>query len=263
MNRRKMIWLTGILTVWAVCLPARGNFIVMEPNSYMKSGQGENWQIYYDGQCSQWTVPSDYKVKGKMTCGTITTWYNGKKVFDTGDTYPFDDSLPVLETMDVRGRARVTPDDKPPAGWYNETKVCITWYDWLGSYSGLEVPGAPSACTTPPPLPTDVVCTANSMTIDHGQVSPSTFNGSEKSGTGSVKCINGDASVKLYFSSPTISFSNGGKSSLTFSNGSISEIVSSKENVSTSFTIKSKLSSSGPVKTGDFSGSTTIIADIQ
>ncbi|MED7793081.1 hypothetical protein TB147_17360 [Klebsiella aerogenes] len=150
--------------------------------------------------------------------------------------------------------------------WYLYTRVCastviVSGDNWNSYRSVTKI--ITETCGTPPPPDNAVICTATSFTIDHGDVGPSTFNGNEKSGTGNITCTGGDASVKLYFSSPVINFSNGGKSNLTFSNGSSSVIINAAKNVTTPFTVKSRLSSSGVVKTGAFSGSSTIITDIQ
>lgn len=262
--------LIGTLLLF-ITLPALSNSIV--PVGDFHDGGADTHQQGHDYTltCTGFTIPENSNNKGQIgCCATVTPAVYGNQFpqcnFVTSQTSvgrKFDTSTGTVGFWS-------SPDENDPNFYYLDQKVCAKWMTstssqpTMGSWYELTGSGVPSSsCITPPPPPGAVVCTAQSFTIDHQDVSPSSFNGSEASGVGTVKCTGGSASVKLYFSSPTISFSNGGKSSLTFSNGSTSEIVNATENVSTSFTVKSHLSSSGAVKTGAFSGSTTIITDIQ
>ncbi len=151
--------------------------------------------------------------------------------------------------------------------WYANLQICASTILVDSDKSGLVSTSSydilSESCSLPPPPPDAVVCTATSFTINYGNIGPAAFNGNTKSGTGSISCTGGSASVKISFSSPTISLSNGGKANLTFSNGSTSSTISVAENATSSFTVNSRLSSSSTVKTGAFSGSTTIITDLQ
>lgn len=243
-----------------------------------KTSSGDGWATNVTYSCSAGTIhpPNDDNLSNSQctvwthSSDPANTW-NGQSDWVSGNAggaercgqvyYGVDGTTVQASGCSGSSSATVSYGTQDP-DWYAFTQVCVGYLpssDGNHDFSHAEY----KACSSIHPPADAVVCTASSFTIDHGQVSPSSFNGSEKSGTGSVKCTGGDASVRLYFSSSSINFSNGGKSSLTFSNGSTSEIVTAKENVTTSFTVRSKLSSSGAVKTGAFSGSTSIITDIQ
>ncbi len=219
---------------------------------------------------TQSTVPTQNTIDCALQTfypdGTSTGYgldgYNGEDptYIDVGDVVPERSGTMNAFLTPNHGGKPLDPD------WYNSTRMCALWvqYDWANSPGQIRpVPGLSEVCVNPTPPDDAVVCTATSMTIDHGQIGPAAFNGSTKSGTGSVKCTNGDATVKIYLSSNTINFSNGGKSTLSFSGGGSSTIISAKENATETFTVTSKLSASGAVKVGDFSGSTSLITDIQ
>ena len=236
-----------------------------------------SWTNNTGGERSLWCIIEVfYKGTGDITRGKDlsgkTYADGGVDAFDIRNSVPNGESVPVNISFTGYGVVSSAGADVMDPDWYASTQICavtvVSTYKYASGTGTAKVPyntmtELSRACDSVPPPDNAVVCTASSFTIDHGQISPATFNGNEKSGTGTVKCTGGSASVKLYFSSSTISFSNGGKSGLTFSNGSTSEIVNATENVSTSFTVKSHLSSPGAVKTGDFSGSTTIITDMQ
>ena len=118
-----------------------------------------------------------------------------------------------------------------------------------------------SACMHPTPPDWVTSCSVSSITINHGSLTVGEFPGASASSSGQVNCT-GDATVTLTVTPSTITFSNGGKSTLSFSSGSSTSMSVSK-NVPTSYTVTSRLSSNGPVKTGDFVGSATIIATVQ
>lgn len=282
MNKLKN-YFRALLVCFISFLPIQSfaNSVVVSDTYWTTSSADQSWGHYgthVTNTCSSFTLTQDQidQIRGyDLECTDNVYFPDGSSAIQSQNgnscDYAHYSALPsagaTIPTFTCNGLSSVTKTgsktDLDP-DWYNTVRICAIWARVDAGGHGYKISGtAPEACSHPPPPPDAVVCTASSFTIDHGDLSPATFNGNEKSGTGSVKCTNGNATVKLYFSSPTISFSNGGKSSLTFSNGSTSEIVNASENVSTSFTVKSHLSSSGAVKTGSFSGSTTIITDIQ
>lgn len=164
----------------------------------------------------------------------------------------------------------ITSNSNPPdPDWYNSIRICaatVSGNSDAGIQDYKNNIALTENCTHPhPPIDATVCKIDNSITIDYGAVTPAAFNGSKKSGAGSVTCIRNDASVKLYFAEPTINLSNGGKATLSFSDGNdVDNItVDAKENVPVPFTVYSTLSSSQDVAMGDFEGSTTLISDIQ
>ncbi len=270
-----------MLSAWAP-LPGYSNSVQF--TSPVKWWQNQSSGYYYVNAtitCSGFTMTQAQHDQlygyGNLGCGAQTTMENGQKIISSvtgtscqvthgndeiivGKAYPtFTCNIEQLHITPSGSKTELDPD------WYAHTKICALWVRTNGDGTSTPLTGSStsSGCVNPPPPDDAVVCTANSMTIDHGQVGPSSFNGSSKSGTGSVKCTGGDATVKVYLSSGTINFSNGGKSTLTFSGGGTSTMLSVKENTTSTFTVTSTLSASGTIKIGDFSGSTSLITDIQ
>ncbi|MEZ2604127.1 MrpH family fimbial adhesin [Kluyvera intermedia] len=165
-------------------------------------------------------------------------------------------------------RIPVALKDETDPDWYNNVRLCAATMEGnnsagIANYSSDTI--LVEGCK-PSPIPIDTIyCSTPSITIDYGIIRPSFFNGNKKSVNSYVSCVYGDASVKLYFSSPEINFNNGGKANLSFDEGGgVTEtVIEGKENDKTSFTIYSKLLASKPVEMGDFSGSTTLIIDLQ
>lgn len=117
----------------------------------------------------------------------------------------------------------------------------------------------------PPPNPVPVnpvSCTATSVSIDHKNITPQEFNGSIASGKTTVSCSGGDGTVKLSFSTSSINLSNGGKSNLHFNNatGETTTTFTFSEDSSKTIDIYSVLS--GSVSPGSFSGSTSLIMNV-
>jgi hypothetical protein len=117
--------------------------------------------------------------------------------------------------------------------------------------------------TPPNPTPVNPVsCSATSVSIDHKNITPQEFNGSIASGKTTVSCSGGDGTVKLSFSTSSINLSNGGKSNLHFNNatGETTTTFTFSEDSSKTIDIYSVLS--GSVSPGSFSGSTSLIMNV-
>lgn len=117
--------------------------------------------------------------------------------------------------------------------------------------------------TPPSPTPVNPVsCSATSVSIDHKNITPQEFNGSIASGKTTVSCSGGDGTVKLSFTTSSINLSNGGKSNLHFNNatGETTTTFTFSEDSSKTIDIYSVLS--GSVSPGSFSGSTSLIMNV-
>jgi hypothetical protein len=156
----------------------------------------------------------------------------------------------------------------------DEVGGTVQWVPYQGSnWAYLKERGAAAYCESglvyivvyppPNPVPVDPVsCTATSVSIDHKNITPQEFNGSIASGKTTVSCSGGDGSVKLSFTTSSINLSNGGKSNLHFNNatGETTTTFTFSEDSSKTIDIYSVLS--GTVSPGSFSGSTSLIMNV-
>ncbi|MGG7779867.1 hypothetical protein PGN94_22005 [Klebsiella aerogenes] len=137
------------------------------------------------------------------------------------------------------------------------SKLCAAWYSYPPTMTNpTEYLDSSYVCVDNIRKPS---CSATDVSIDHGDISPSSFDGDISSGSGNVTCKNADATVSLSFSTTSIDLNNGGESNLVFSeNGKTSITILANENVITPFVVKSTLAGT-PSVTGPFNGSTTLI----
>jgi hypothetical protein len=86
---------------------------------------------------------------------------------------------------------------------------------------------------------TGVSCVVSDVSINHGNISPSEYNGNVARGNGSILCT-GDASLKLAFVPATINLSNNTTSTVSFTNNdSDSVVLPLTGNTTTSFEVAS------------------------
>ena len=111
------------------------------------------------------------------------------------------------------------------------------------------------------PLTTATTCDASDVTIDHGTLTPSQFDGNTRTGFTTIRC-SGDATVALTVSPSTVSLSNSGTSHLSFSDNSSSSVdVTVPGNSPKDVNLTSRLQGApGP---GTFSGSSTLVITVE
>lgn len=119
------------------------------------------------------------------------------------------------------------------------------------------------SCVMPPPPPGSLICTSTDVNIDHGTLNSKDYDGNTASGTGSVSCSGGDATVMLSLTPSTINLSNGTQSRLTLADQKPTQSMVLKENDVSSFTVTSTLSATEAVPSGEFSGSTVLILTVE
>jgi hypothetical protein len=137
--------------------------------------------------------------------------------------------------------------------------ACAGWMAAGGHTGEISAPAGGLTCT---PLPTgNTTCTATDLVINHGDISPSVYDGNQAKGVTTVQC-DGAADVVLSFSSDSINLSNDTISTVTFSDSNSSTLNTSLlENVASSIEITSTLA--GTPSPGAFEGSTTLIITVQ
>ncbi|WP_455428435.1 hypothetical protein [Dryocola sp. LX212] len=155
----------------------------------------------------------------------------------------------------------------------DEVGGTVRWVPYEGNnYAYIKGAGVKNVCvndvfafpgTPPNPTPVNPVsCSATSVSIDHKNITPQEFNGSIASGKTNVSCSGGDGTVKLSFSTSSINLTNGGKSNLHFNNatGETTTTFTFSEDSTKTIDIYSVLS--GSVSPGSFSGSTSLIMNV-
>lgn len=152
-----------------------------------------------------------------------------------------------------------------PWNGYSIGSSFVPWYACAGwvenQTNGKAYYADPGSVSCIPVEPDTLSCSATDTVIDHGSLTPGTYDGHEATGKTTISC-DGDATVTLSLSSNEVQLNNGTTSTLSF--GDAKETTSSVAivgNTSTQVDIHSILE--GTPAVGDFTGSTTLIVTAQ
>ena len=200
-------------------------------NAHNTAGQ----QIAYEYACITYTGQRSSQLVRKSQ---VTAKCETRAGCDNGKAHDCYTSLPQVTCT---GTIRGNPEDQTASGWGEDH-----YSDYYFIPSGDPI--------DPPPIPAPA-CKMQDVTIDYKELSPSEFDGAQKSASSALSC-DADATITIDAVPPSFSLTNGASASVDI-NGSETYTTKVAGGASKDLTITSTLHGTS-VEIGDFQGSTTL-----